>query len=136
MALDVARIVRYADADGRMHATPQRQHLVFVDGIIGGQGDGPLKPSPKHRGLVLFADDPPLADYTCAAMMGFDPARIPLVRESFCGDEFRLTDADFGSGELFLQGTSRPLCSLTCAREEAFEAPTGWQGAIEQQPVG
>jgi uncharacterized protein (DUF362 family) len=133
MALDVARIVRYADREGQMQNTPQREHLVFVDGIVGGERDGPLKPSAKHRGLVMFADDPPMADYACAALMGFDPARIPLVRHAFAAEEFRLTDMGFGDGDIVCQGQPQPLSSITCGSDEEFQPPPGWRGAIERR---
>ena len=41
MAMDLARIVTYADAAGVMHDTPPRGIVVLTDGIIGGEGDGP-----------------------------------------------------------------------------------------------
>src|SRR5262249_193533 len=49
MALDVARCVRHADREGTLHEAPQRHHVVVVDGIVGGEGEGPLSPSPVGR---------------------------------------------------------------------------------------
>jgi uncharacterized protein (DUF362 family) len=79
MALDVARILRFARPDGSIAETPQRSHLVLVDGIVAGEGEGPLRPSPVPAGTVLFSDDPVAADVTCAQLMGFEPDRIPLL---------------------------------------------------------
>jgi hypothetical protein len=134
MALDIARILRFADTNGKMQTTPQRQHLVLVDGIVGGQGDGPLKPTAAHRGIVLFADDLPVADYACATMMGFDAARIPLVRESFGINDFPLTDSEFGEGDVVCHGERRQLTALAEIVGEPFDAPPGWRGTIERQP--
>ncbi|MGB8990856.1 MAG: DUF362 domain-containing protein, partial [Desulfobaccales bacterium] len=66
MAVDLARIVSYADSAGVMQAKPCRPHLACIDGIVGGEGQGPLKPQAVHSGLLLWADNPAIADYACA----------------------------------------------------------------------
>ena len=50
------RIAHYADATGRMHDTPQRRHLSLVDGIVAGEGDGPLDPDPIRAGTIAMSD--------------------------------------------------------------------------------
>jgi len=60
MALDVARMVSYGTLCG-MRDTAARNHLVLLDGVVGGEGDGPLAPRPVNSGIVLFSDNAPVA---------------------------------------------------------------------------
>lgn len=79
MVHDLNRIILYADGEGILRPTAQRAYLAIVDGIVGGQGEGPLKPSPVPCGIVAAGRDPVALDVTCAAIMGFDWRRIPLL---------------------------------------------------------
>lgn len=83
MALDLARIAHYADSSGRMTNSFQRKHLCFIDGIIAGEGKGPLSPSPVTAGVLIFSEDVVLADLLACLLMGFDPLKLPLIREAF-----------------------------------------------------
>ena len=50
----------YADAEGRVHEQPVRRFFSVVDGIVAGEGNGPLDPTPK-RALVVLAGGNPVA---------------------------------------------------------------------------
>lgn len=79
MCLDLNQIVLFADKDGKVHDTRQRQYLSFVDGIIAGEGDGPMYPTPKQVGFLAFGLDTPFeTDYVAAYMMGFDPEKLKI----------------------------------------------------------
>jgi uncharacterized protein (DUF362 family) len=80
--LDLNRILFFADREGRMRAEPQRRYLAIVDGIIAGEGEGPLGASPVDAGLLIGGFDPSLVDAVAAETVGFDPARLPTLRES------------------------------------------------------
>lgn len=41
---------------------PQRKVFAVVDGILGGEGDGPLAPNQKHCGTIICSMDPLLVD--------------------------------------------------------------------------
>ncbi len=51
-------------------------HFVIADGIIAMEGNGPLHGSDRLLGKIVLSDDPVAADFTCARLMGFDPARV------------------------------------------------------------
>ena len=57
-------------------------HFVIADGIVAMEGNGPLNGTSRHLGCVVLSDDPVAADATCARLMGFDPDRIPHIREA------------------------------------------------------
>lgn len=131
MALDVARIAAYAGANGLMEDVPQRKHLVFVDGIIGGGGDGPLSPQPVQAGVVLFGDDVVLGDWVCAKLMGFDPEKIPLVREAFRVRSFPLSDARRLEQMICVNGKGLLPGGKDILGPAHFIPPRGWKGHIE-----
>ncbi len=78
MAVDCARCVAYARADGSLAELPVRRHIVLTDGIIGGEGEGPLRPTPVHCGWLFFATEAAAADWINALAMGYDPRQLPM----------------------------------------------------------
>jgi uncharacterized protein (DUF362 family) len=80
--LDLCHLLHYVDRDGRLCERPQRRHLALVDGILGGEGEGPLAATPKPAGLLIAGVDPVLVDHVAAQAMGYDPARIPTLHQA------------------------------------------------------
>jgi uncharacterized protein (DUF362 family) len=70
--LDLNKILLYADANGTMHETQQRKFFSIIDGIIGGEGDGPVITKAKHCGAVVGGFNPLAVDICAARLMGFD----------------------------------------------------------------
>ena len=119
MVYDLNRIIRYAPpGGGALAATPQRDYVAILDGIVAGEGNGPLQPLPVEAGVVAAARDPFALDALMARLMGFDPARIPLLarRGDFADPEWgRFDDRDIDAPTL-----------------KTFLAPPGWRGHIER----
>jgi hypothetical protein len=82
MVLDLNMIAEFGRADGSI--APERQRYIFslCDGIIAGQGDGPLQPVPHPLGVISFSNDSALNDRAIALMMEFDPKKLPLLKNS------------------------------------------------------
>lgn len=90
--LDLNRILTYYNYnDKQMMDVPQRKILTIVDGIIAGEGDGPLAPTPKHIGVLLGGMDRVAIDSAIAGLIGFDEQKIPMVSKCFCIDRWSLT---------------------------------------------
>lgn len=70
--LDLNKILFFCDKTGRLHSTPQRQFFSLVDGIIAGQGDGPLRPEPVNYGLLLAGFNPSIIDILATTAIGFN----------------------------------------------------------------
>jgi uncharacterized protein (DUF362 family) len=83
MCLDLQRSLLYARTDGTLADTPQRRVVAITDAIVGGEGEGPLQSSPIASGFVTAGVSMPAMEWVHCRLMGLDPARIPLVRESF-----------------------------------------------------
>jgi uncharacterized protein (DUF362 family) len=79
MVLDLNIIAEYGTPDGKIAKEPQRVLYSLCDGIIGGQGDGPLKPIPLPLGVVSFTNHSGMNDVCIGRLMGFDTNRIPLL---------------------------------------------------------
>lgn len=95
MCLDLNKVILYGNPDGTLREgghLHQKRHLVLVDGIVAGEGRGPTNPDPVSTGIVAFGLHPASTDAACACLVGFDPGRIPIVRQAFCCEELPLTD--------------------------------------------
>ena len=110
--LDLNRILLCADRDGVVRDAPVRRYLTIVDGIVAGEGEGPLGATPVEAGVLVGALDARLADVVAVRAMGFEPAKIPLLVEAAaCG----LFEA--GEPDVTLDGP-RPA--------HRFRAPRSW----------
>jgi uncharacterized protein (DUF362 family) len=81
MVADINKIALFGNKNGKLDENPIRKIFTLCDGIIGGQGNGPLKPVPLPLGTILFSDDSLLTDIAAARLMRFDVTSIPLIRE-------------------------------------------------------
>lgn len=135
MALDLNRILIYGRADGTLADTPQRRVIHIVDGLIAGQGDGPLSPEPLPLGLMMGGTNAAAIDWVGARLLGYDPAKIPIVRQAF-GD-FRWPVTNFAPDEVRLAGDIGDglADSILLARSESavVNHPAGWRNAAASQ---
>lgn len=92
MVLDLNLIANFVNKDGFIEDSPIRKVYSICDGIVGGQGDGPLNPSPLPLGIISFTDNSALNDICMAILMGFDYHNIPLLNfaNSFINSDYRL----------------------------------------------
>jgi uncharacterized protein (DUF362 family) len=135
MTLDIARIVRYARVDGSMSSEPQRNHLAFIDGIIAGEGEGPLEPRPRNVGALLFSHDVAAVDYACALLMGFDAMRIPLVTNAFSPMRYQVSDASLEGSDLVVNHRNVLAGELRRLLPRPFQVPNGWMGHLGTETV-
>ncbi len=82
MVMDLNQIIIYGRSDGTLSDRPQRKLYSLGDGIIGGQGDGPLRPEPLPMGILTFSDNSFVHDYAVGAIMRLPVGKIPLLRAS------------------------------------------------------
>jgi len=82
MVMDLNTIALYGKTDGSLSEHPQRLILSICDGVIGGQGDGPLNPEPLPLGVISYTNTSSLNDICMATLMRFDYMKIPLLAGS------------------------------------------------------
>jgi uncharacterized protein (DUF362 family) len=78
--LDINRVLFYADKEGRMTTTYQRSYFCLMDGIIGGEGNGPISCDPVTPGVLMAGFNPVAFDAVGTTLMGFAVDKIPLVK--------------------------------------------------------
>ncbi|MBI5058228.1 DUF362 domain-containing protein [candidate division KSB1 bacterium] len=76
--VDLNRVLFYGRPGGAF-STQRRAYLSLVDGIIAGEGNGPVKPTTRPAGVLAASTDPVAVDTVLTHVMGFDPARIRLL---------------------------------------------------------
>ena len=77
--LDVNHIVYFADKSGIMREQQQRTILHVGDLIVCGDHAGPLNPSYKRVGGILFSDHPILFDFFVVKLMGYKWYKFPVL---------------------------------------------------------
>ena len=116
MCLDLNKAVFYGNQDGTLRSAESKNrktYLSFVDGVIGGQGDGPMNPDPLESRAILFGTDAAAVDACAALLLGFDLDQIPIIRNAFHCRGFPITD-----------------CCLNAVHCVSNHAP--WSGALPQ----
>jgi hypothetical protein len=130
MALDLARIVEHADRNGRLQAERQRLHVMVTDGIVGGEGNGPLSPQPVTLGYLSFADNVAFGDYFNCLAMGFDPRRIPMIANAFRTAPYRLVADGVEPERLHHNGELIGITAFRNRQERKFLPPREWRNAV------
>lgn len=59
-------------------SVPLRQFAI-VDGIIGMEGDGPIRGQAKHLGVLIVGDDLVAVDATAARLMSIEPTKVEYL---------------------------------------------------------
>jgi uncharacterized protein (DUF362 family) len=101
-----------------------------VDGLVSGEGNGPLQPLPRETDWLLVGDDPFAIDATLCHFMGFNPARLPLIarRKQFAGVHW----GQFDQAELEVDVDGHRIRVQDSPVNFAFLPPPGWRGHIER----
>lgn len=122
MTLDINLIAKFGRMDGEIDKNPQRVLFSLSDGIIGGQGDGPLKADPLPLGFVCFSNISSLTDAAMANLMGFEIKKLPLIINS-------LEKESSENSSIFLNGKSIQLEELK-SHSVKTTPPPGWVGYL------
>jgi uncharacterized protein (DUF362 family) len=78
--LDLNHILYFYNIEKtQLEVTPQRSVITIVDGIVAGQGDGPLTPIDKAIGIIIGGFNPAIIDAVMAKIIGYNISRIPTV---------------------------------------------------------
>jgi uncharacterized protein (DUF362 family) len=139
MCLDLNKLLLYGNKDGSLREklpSKRKPYLCFVDGLTAGQGSGPMNPDPYSAGVVLFGDNPGDVDAFATVLMGFNPEKIPLVRQAFQVKDYTITDipswkeVTCRSNIPEWEGTLAEVYRL--GKVMRFEPHFGWKGHIER----
>lgn len=134
MVIDLNKCLFRFDGSGAPRREPLR-YLALVDGIVGGEGNGPTAPDPKPSGVIVAGTNPLAVDVVCARIMGFDPGKIRMLTGAFASA--RRPIASFAHDEIRVASNAprwnKPLQSWTLRDVLRFRPHFGWVGAIEYE---
>ena len=136
MTIDLLRILYFADREGKIQDSVQRKLFSFIDGIVGGEGNGPLTPDPKPSGVLIAGENPLAVDLIATRMMGFDPNKLKIYSQA-------LTDKhnDFGVRSIDeIEVVTEQQDWKGCASDSIskfldFRPHPGWVNKIEVKQV-
>jgi len=132
MVLDLNKCLFGFDGEGRPRSQPLR-YLAVVDGIVGGEGNGPMAPDAKRCGAILAGRHPAAVDAVAATLMGFDHEKIRLLKNAFTME--RASFVDFQAGDIETVSNHEAWRGGLAAMEDRFEFKPhfGWVGGIEDR---
>ena len=131
--IDINRIIKYADKEGKLCDTPQRKIFAIADMIIVGEKEGPLLPSPKSGGIIAMGEDLVCFDEVVATILGLDINKIPLFQHLREKRKYPIVKEN--EHALIVSNSeklnNKAISQIT--REEAIniEPSSGWKGYIE-----
>jgi uncharacterized protein (DUF362 family) len=132
MVLDINRCLLYGDGDSFPTASPKR-YFGVVDGVIGGDGDGPACPDSHPAGVIVAGYNPVAIDCVASRLMGFDPMRLRQLAGAF--DPHPLPLADFSYNDLRVvsnnEDWNQPIDRIPSSSTFHFKPHFGWVGQIE-----
>ena len=139
MCCDLNRCLYYSDRNGLHLDAPEpvRTVLTIIDGVLAGEGEGPLAPTDVPLGVVLAGTDPVAVDLVAVRLMGFDERKLAKLREPMEDDGPRITAvrsvSDVRVGEVARDSAEiedRGLEEISW--ERAFIPHAGWVGHVER----
>lgn len=132
MVLDLNKGLFSFDGNGQRRQKPLR-YLAIVDGIIGGEGNGPMAPDPKPCGVILAGTHPVAVDCVAATLMGFDWQKVRLLKNSFAVRELNFTP--FTAEEIQVVSNRAEWAGRMAQMFDVFRFRPhfGWAGAVERK---
>lgn len=131
MALDLARIFIYADRNGKMTEKPQRNILSIVDGIIAGEGDGPMSPEPKNIGTLIGGQNILAVDIATSTLIGFDYEKIKMIKYGLKEKKYPLAMFDINDTKIISDDKSLNDKNVISCVKYRFKPHRNWRGHIE-----
>lgn len=132
--LDLNKVVLHYDGAGNPLPAPRR-YLSIVDGIVAGEGDGPVVCDAKRAGVVVAGCNPVAVDTVCTTLMGVDYEKIPVLARGWQARGWPL--AAFGPDEIRCVSSTVPEVGASGALEELpnleFRVHFGWRGQVERR---
>lgn len=133
--IDLNKVLFYGDPDGQLREKkdPYKQYIAIVDGIIAGEGNGPLEPDRKDCGYILAGVNPVSVDCVAAFLMGFDYKKIPMINNCFYIKKYQITDFDYDDIRCIIDDNKRmTINDIPSKYVTPFRAASGWAGHIEK----
>ncbi|MEM3627525.1 MAG: DUF362 domain-containing protein [Candidatus Bathyarchaeia archaeon] len=131
MAVDLYRVFLYADSEGSLSSAPVRRVFSVIDGVIGGEGKGPLTPASKKCGLLIAGFNPSAVDIVATRLMGFDYKKLKMFSYILLYPELFKVKPQ----EIAISSNRNEYINLLEENNAQkcldFTPPPGWRGFVE-----
>lgn len=133
--LDINRAFFYFDRKAEClseQLSPDVRYLAILDGLIGGEKESPLAPTPIQSGMMMAASNPLAMDAVAAALMGYDINKLKQISQAFGLTELPL--AHFSAHDIEIISDSLPASIKEIYAQRAytpFQPSRGYRGHIE-----
>ncbi len=121
---DLNHIIFFADKKGKIKKNKQRNYFCLVDGVVAGEGEGPMTNIPKSARVVLAGFHPLAIDIAASKIMGFDYKKIPSIFKLL--DHKKINYCSIKASFI----NYRPKSTVNKLRLN-FRPPISWKGHIE-----
>lgn len=130
MIIDLHKCFFYFDGTGKPRSKPLR-YLTVVDGIVAGEGDGPMACDAKPCGVILAGTHPVAVDCVSARLMGFNWQKTRLLKHAF--DLKTLPITNFSPSDIRITSNKTEWTGTLETMRDCFEfrCHFGWQGHLE-----
>ena len=134
MVLDINKVLMYSNGKEFPAEKPKR-FLSIIDGVIAGDGEGPVCPEPLPAGVLLAGFNPLAVDCAAAHLMGFDVDLIPMLVRGFHIKDLPIANFSFKQIRILSQiaAWNNILQDIPLTSCLHFKATSGWAGHIERQ---
>src|SRR3989338_6774567 len=108
---------------------PVKTNLNIIDAILAGEGQGPMRSSPKKCGMIIAGFNPLSVDITGTRIIGFDYKKIPLIKKSHEKEIFGKPPK-----KIIIRSNIKKWSRLFDLDKKYllnFRPPKSWQGKIE-----
>jgi uncharacterized protein (DUF362 family) len=130
MIYDLNLVMQCVDAAGCLQPAPVRKAFCIVDGLVSGEGNGPLQALPRETDWLVLGEDPFAVDAALCWFMGFNPNKVPALarRGEYAGPEW----GDFNFDELEVELDGTPTRVAASPVNMHFVPPPGWRNHLER----
>lgn len=128
--LDINKIILYSDKNGVMRKEAQRKVLSLGDMVVCGEKEGPLSPTYKKVGGILFSENPILFDFCVVKLMGFKYDKIPTLFNAI--KESNLNKEEINEIKLCSNEDKFNKKIMDIKYDFGFKASSGWVGVLSE----
>jgi len=104
--------------------------LNIADGIITGEKQGPLEPTPKSLGILIAGESPAFVDVVVLKMMSYSIDKIPTVYNAIYNKNSKFSGVSLEDLKInFLDEKGRKTINFSEVPEFNFKKPLFWEDA-------
>jgi uncharacterized protein (DUF362 family) len=136
MVLDLNKVLYYVNDDGTLKEdmpVNAKRYIGVVDGILGGEGSGPLYPDPIHSGFIVAGTNPVAIDSVCAKIIGFNPKKIPAIANAYHIKNYKLCDFRYEDIRVLYDNGEYLIDDFPQSQTVKYKPHFGWKNYIEEE---